>query len=149
MRLEAVWLALLAAAMTTVAETPDSLRVEVSEAWIRALPGDLPAAGYARVANRGSSAVTLIGIETPDYATAMMHESRAERGMDRMLPLERLVIAPHASVAFAPGGYHIMLMQPQRALAVGARVMVTLRFTGVFKGVQTLAVPFEVRGPAG
>jgi copper(I)-binding protein len=41
-----------------------------------------------------------------------------------------LRIAPGASVAFAPGGYHLMLMGLTRAQAPGGKVPLTLVFDG-------------------
>ena len=61
-----------------------------------------------------------------------------------MLHVDRVDVPAGGKVAFAPGGYHLMLMQPARKLAPGERVPVTLEFLG---GRQVTA-EFEVRGPA-
>ncbi|MGH8133397.1 MAG: copper chaperone PCu(A)C [Steroidobacteraceae bacterium] len=119
--------------------------VQVSAAWIRWLPGDLPAAGYATLSNVGDQAVTLTGVSTPDYGASMFHESRIQRGVDQMMPVPSIVIRPHFSVSFAPGGYHIMFMEPKRAIQPGDRVLVILHFAAG----QSLQVSFEVRKPDG
>ena len=115
--------------------------VSVSNAWIRWLPVNLPAAGYATLRNLGDRRATLIGASTPDYGVTMFHESRNRRGVDQMVPVESIRIDPHSQVSFAPEGLHIMLMQPTRTIQPGDHVLLTLRFADG----QSLPVQFEVR----
>jgi copper(I)-binding protein len=124
---------------------PVPVPVQVKGAWIRWLPGDLPAAGYATLTNVGDEPLTLIGASTRDYGGAMFHQSRNEHGIERMLPVESVRLAPHSTVSFAPESYHIMLMQPQRVIRPGDHILVTLHFAGD----RSLRVPFEVRRPDG
>jgi len=115
--------------------------VSVSNAWIRWLPANLPAAGYATLRNLGDRRATLIGASTPDYAVTMFHESRNRRGVDQMVPIDSVQIDPHSQVSFAPEGLHIMLMQPRRTIQPGDRVLLTLHFADG----AALPVQFEVR----
>jgi hypothetical protein len=132
--------------LTTAAHAADGpLALRVSDAWIRWLPAQLPAAGYATLRNLSAQPVTLIGASTSDYATAMFHESRDQHGIEKMLPVDPILIRAHAEVRFAPAGYHIMLMEPQRAIQPGDHVLLTLHFAGG----QSLPVQFEVRKPNG
>lgn len=48
-------------------------------------------------------------------------------------------------VAFAPGSYHLMLMQPTRKIAAGDRILVTMEFAVG----QKLVAEFRVQGPTG
>jgi copper(I)-binding protein len=116
--------------------------ITVSNAWIRWLPANLPAAGYATLRNVGDQPAMLIGASTPDYGAVMFHESRNEHGVEKMIPIERIQINPHAQLYFAPQSYHIMLMQPtRRAILPGDRVSLTLHFADG----QALKAQFEVR----
>ena len=119
--------------------------VSVSNAWIRWLPANLPAAGYATVRNLGDQPVTLSGASTPDYAVIMFHQSRNQLGVEQMVPIDSIRIAPRSQVSFAPQGFHIMLMQPQRDIQPGDHVLLTLRFADG----QSLPVQFAVRRPDG
>jgi periplasmic copper chaperone A len=119
--------------------------VSVSNAWIRWLPADLPAAGYATLRNASDRRATLIEISTPDYGSTMFHASRNIRGVEQMVPVDSVPIEPHSQVSFAPEGLHIMLMQPRRAIQPGDHVLLTLHFA---EG-QSLPVQFEVRRPDG
>lgn len=115
--------------------------VSASNAWIRWLPADLPAAGYATLRNAGDSRATLIEVSTPDYGATMIHASRNLRGVQQMVPIDSVRIEPHSQVSFAPEGLHIMLMQPKRAIQPGDHVLLKLRFADG----RSLQVQFEVR----
>lgn len=81
----------------------------VDQAWVRLSPNkDTPSAGYF-VAHGGDAGTQLRGVLT-DYALKVeMHESMAHDGMMSMKPLESVEIPAKSTVAFAPGGRHLML----------------------------------------
>lgn len=137
-RTATAWLALLTAA-TALAQSPS-----VSAAWIRLLPGDLPAAGYFVLKNDSDRAATLVGASTPAFASAQLHETVDKNGLDRMVHVESVPVAAHAALQFRPGGYHIMLMHARRSLKVGDTVRITLRLAD---GTE-IPADFIVRGPA-
>jgi len=95
-------------------------RLEIDQAWIRsAPPGAMMLAGYAILRNSGDAPLTVTGAQSADFGSVSLHQSVEENGVERMRPLGRFSIAPGASVTFAPGGRHLMLMQPVRALKSG------------------------------
>jgi copper(I)-binding protein len=57
-----------------------------------------------------------------------------------MRAVERLPIAPNASVALKPGGLHLMLMQPEVPLAKGGQVPLRLSLEDGRKVDATLTV---------
>ena len=100
-------------------------RVEVSQAWIRAAPpGAMMLAGYAILRNSGDAPVTVAGADSADFGDVSLHRSVEENGVERMRPLGKVSIAPGASVTFAPGGNHFMLMRPVRELKPGDTVRI-------------------------
>jgi periplasmic copper chaperone A len=119
--------------------------VSVSEARMRWLPGDLPMAGYFVITSHAPAPLRLVGAECPDFAEVMLHRSVEEAGVARMTHVDGVDLTPGQSVAFAPGGYHLMLMDRRRELHAGEEVPVTLRFGDG----QTLAVRFRVTGAQG
>lgn len=119
--------------------------LNVSDAWIRILPGSAPAGGYFLLRNDGKQPVVLVGARSAAFGHVMMHKTAEERGVSRMLPVERVEVPAGGKVAFVPGSYHLMLMQPTRKVAVGDRIQVTLEFAGG----QKLTAEFQVRGPSG
>lgn len=81
----------------------------IDQAWIRLSPNpDTPSAGYF-VAHGGDAGTQLRGVLT-DYAQRVeMHESMSEHGMMSMKPIDSVDIPAKSTVAFAPGGRHLML----------------------------------------
>ncbi|WP_077521095.1 copper chaperone PCu(A)C [Metapseudomonas resinovorans] len=118
--------------------------LEAKDARLRLLPGNLPAAGYFRLTNTGTQPVVLTGAQSPTYAEVMMHRSAVENGTASMQHVEKVEVAPGATVNFASGGYHLMLMQRQRPVALGDKVEVTLQFADG----QSLPVTFTAVSPA-
>lgn len=119
--------------------------LNVSDAWIRILPGAAPAGGYFLLHNVGRQPVVLVGATSAAFGHVMMHKTAEEGGVSRMLPVERVEVPAAGKIAFAPGGYHLMLMQPSRKVTVGDQTKITLEFAGG----QTLTTNFQVRGPSG
>lgn len=118
--------------------------LEVADARLRLLPGDLPAAGYFTLHNAGDETVTLTGAESSAFAMAHMHLSSEKDGMSQMDSVDQLEVGADETLEFAPGGYHLMFMNRQQPLEVGDEVEVTLQFDGQ----APQPVTFEVVTPA-
>jgi copper(I)-binding protein len=118
--------------------------VVASHAWIRVLPGELPAGGYVVLRNDGDRPVALTGASSPAYGEAMLHESTHAGGMNRMTMIDALPIPAHGTQALQPGGYHLMLMHAKQPVRPGDTVRVVLQFGDG----GTLPVDFLAR-PAG
>jgi copper(I)-binding protein len=134
---------LLAAGM--VVAYPGPAPVTVSQARIRWLPGDLPMAGYFRITSHATSPLYLVGATSPAFAELMLHRSIEEAGTSRMEHVDRVALNPAQTVEFAPGGYHLMLMQRKQDVHAGQEVPVTLRFSDG----ETLTARFKVVGAQG
>jgi copper(I)-binding protein len=102
--------------------------IHVSQAWIRLLPGDLPAGAYATLENDGDQPASLKGASSTSYASAMLHQSSHEGGVNRMAMVDSMAIPAHGKAALAPGGYHLMLMRAAAPVKAGDTVKVTLQF---------------------
>jgi copper(I)-binding protein len=140
----------LAALLTTgAAQAADTTTVTASGAWIRVLPGSLPAGGYVTLQNTSDRAVAVTGAASSDYADAMIHRSSTETGMGRMEMVDKVPVPAKGSVAFAPGGYHVMLMQAKHPVNPGDKVQVTFTLSdGSTLPVTFLARPANANGPA-
>ncbi|MDR6934842.1 copper chaperone PCu(A)C [Luteibacter sp. 3190] len=115
--------------------------VRASGAWIRVLPGNLPAGGYATFENPGDGKVSITDATSADYGEAMIHRSSTETGMGRMEMVDEVPVPARGKVAFSPGGYHVMLMNPKHPVKPGDTVVVTFTLSDG----STLAVPFLAR----
>lgn len=137
-------LALLFTGMLTVgsAQATQADHVSATHAWIRLLPGDLPAAGYVTLQNDDATAATIASVHTNAYASAMIHQSvRDAGGMSHMTVVNRLTVPAHGAVSLSPNGYHLMLEHASHPLKPGEKVDITLNFAD---GSQ-LPVSFLVR----
>jgi copper(I)-binding protein len=113
------------------------------DAWIRWLPGNVPAGGYLTLLNPTDSAWILAGASSPDYGSVSLHQSHTAAGVSSMTPVERLTIGPRSTLVLENEGYHLMLMSPKRPLKAGDTVRIDLHFAN---GRQ-LGVPFQLRSP--
>ncbi len=100
--------------------------VMVEKPWMRYLLPSLPAAGYMTLTNTGNTDAVLTGAASPACGMLMLHKSQEDSGMAMMMSLQTITIPANGSVSFAPGGYHLMCMQPK--MKIGDQLRVTLRF---------------------
>ena len=115
--------------------------VAVTDAWVRWLPAGLPMGGYLRITNHGTHMLELVGARSASFGMVMLHESTHRGGMERMVHVDAVTIAPGATFTFAPGGYHLMLMHAIDTVKPGGSVRIDLQF----KGYAPYPVPFTVR----
>ncbi len=115
----------------------------IEDPWSRATAPGMPVGvGYLVIRNTGDSDDRLVGARAPVAGRVMLHRSVEEEGMTRMEHQGGGIAIPAgATVALAPGGYHLMLMQLERALDKGEHVPLTLRF----ERAGTIEVELEVR----
>jgi hypothetical protein len=141
-------IAALALAMSSVATPayatePAPQAVTVNAAWARATPPGMAVAAVYLTLVGGSQADRLVGAETPRAAMAQIHVVSEAEGMARMRETEAVDVPAHKSVALAPQGTHIMLMDLPRPLVAGERFPLTLHFEQAGK----IGIHVEVRAP--
>ena len=130
------------------AHAADTPNVQATNGWVRVLPGTLPAGGYVTFANRSDRVLSIVGAESPQYGEAMIHRSSTDGGMGRMEMVDSVPLPAKGTVAFAPGGFHVMLMQPKQAVKPGDKVTVTFTLSDGEKIPATLlARPANATGP--
>lgn len=142
---------LLATGSAAVAATPaPTQRVHVEQAWIRWLPANLPAAGYAEIVNDSDATVRITGASSPAYGMVMLHHSRLAHGDSTMEMVDHLDVPAHGRVTLAPGGYHLMLTHAKHPVKPGDQVEITLEFAGGAKLQADFQVlPANATGPSG
>lgn len=123
--------------LSGLAATP---AVTVTKPWMRYLLPSLPAAGYMTLRNSGNADAVLTAAASPGCGTLMLHKSQDDSGMAMMMDVQSITVPANGSVTFAPGGYHLMCMQPK--MKIGDQVPVTLSF----QGGSTLQVTMPVYG---
>ena len=117
----------------------------IEAAWVRAAPpGAASLAGYLVLRTVSDAPVTVTGVDAADFAMPMIHRTVEEGGVSKMRHVDRNVVPAGGELRFEPGGLHLMLMHPQRALAEGDVVRIGL----VLADGRTVATGFPVRREA-
>lgn len=118
------------------AESPAFGRIELHETVPASMESPTPSdhAGMATPSTGGPS-------ETPGHGGARPAPS-GEMAMT-MRPVEVIPIPARGEQVLQPGGYHLMLMEPTRPLAVGDRIELTLRF----RSGRSVTIEVPVRAP--
>jgi copper(I)-binding protein len=119
--------------------------VSIENPWMRFIIRATPAAGYFTLKNDTGNAVELTGASSTACGMVMLHETKQVNGVETMMMVKTIKVPAHGSFSFAPGGYHLMCMQPQMSMQVGASVPVVLKFADG----KTLTATFPVKGPGG
>ena len=101
----------------------------VQNAWMRKAPGADSAAVYLVLRNAGVKTVVVNGVRSPVATHVMIHETSTTEGQSHMRAYDRLVIPPGKSVAFEPGGLHIMLSGFTSSVTVGQTVPLVLQLS--------------------
>ena len=122
----------------------------IEDAWSRATPaGATVGAGYLVITNSGTVADRLVG-GTTDAARALeFHRMTMKDGMMTMEHIaDGLRIEPGNSIAFTPGGDHIMFVDLHAPLKQGDKLQATLQFERAGKAEVTFQVQsVGSRGP--
>jgi len=101
--------------------------VAVTGAWVRAAPpGAMVMAGYAVLRNTGTHALNIESVTSPQFSAVEMHGTIIENGVARMVQQQVLTLPAGGELTLAPGGLHLMLMQPNKLLRPGDRVELIL-----------------------
>ena len=119
--------------------------ITISDAWARAVPADssttVTNAVYFVIDNNGDAADQLIGVATDVAAVAEMHQTTMDDGVMQMRQTQEVEIPADKTVAFEPGGLHVMLIGLTRSLKAGETFQLML----TFEATGSVPVDVEVR----
>ena len=122
-------IAALALTGPLLAQQPVAGKPSIVEPYARATPPGARTAGvYLTIRNRGGAADTLTGARTAAAADVEIHTTSTAGGVMRMRAVEQLPVPPGQDVRLAPGGVHLMLIDPRQPLREGDRFTLTLLF---------------------
>lgn len=125
------------ASLSAPLAAPKPLSVHVSNAQIKeGLPGVPDGVLYVTLKNTGQTNVKLLGGSTAIARKVLPMKNHAIGSHGQL----DLTVRPGKTLAFTPGGNHLMLMGLRRAPKVGERVKVTLTFDA---GRVTITVPVK------
>ena len=105
-----------------------SERVTVSKARVRAAPPGAPATAAFMTLTATGPGAALVSAASDAATTVELHTHTEVDGAMQMRPVERIEVPADGAVTLEPGGLHVMLIGPTRALAEGDTVALTLTF---------------------
>lgn len=119
----------LGLATAAEAQSASGSPIQIEKPWARATPGGAKnGAVYLSIVNRGPVDDRLVAVSTPAAGMAALHRTVEEQGVMTMQPVPVLDLKAGAKVDFAPGGYHIMLMNLKAPLKEGQTIPLALTF---------------------
>lgn len=94
---------------------------------------------YLTIANESSQPDMLLSAMSDVSPQTMLHRDVTNGATEEMVPAGPITIGAGKTLVLQPGGYHLMLMNLNRHLAVGNIIHVTLDFTRA--GAVSVTVP--------
>jgi periplasmic copper chaperone A len=103
-------------------------KITVKNIWIRPAPETFNTAIYCTIVNNGNKPDTLYKVTSPISDEVQIHETYKKDDMMGMREVKNLVVLPHDSLVFKPGGYHIMVINLKENVVVNNFKEATLFF---------------------
>jgi len=99
----------------------------LSDAVVRlpAVSGN-PGVAYFTLSQGDGAPRKLVAVHVEGFGRAEMHQSMTEGGMMSMQAIHDVKIEAGKSVEFKPGGYHVMLFNPDASLKAGGTAELTI-----------------------
>jgi len=144
-----VILSLCAFSMAASAHVESLGRLQIVHPWAKpSLKGVPNGAAYMAISNSGEADDVLVSASSDIAEAVELHAMEMNNGIMRMRPIEGGVTIPAGgTVAFEPGGKHLMLIGLNRRLKAGETFNLTLQFEKA--GQKRIEVRITKTGSAG
>lgn len=104
--------------------------IEVQDAWTRPGKADMMSAAYFTVINRTGTPDTLLSARSNVSPDTQIHMSfMNEDGLMAMEEQKYVALPDGDTVIFKQGGLHVMIIRPEKDIAVGDTVKLTLQLS--------------------
>jgi hypothetical protein len=103
--------------------------ITVKNTWVRPAPESFNTAVYCTILNSGDKPDTLYKVISDISDDIQIHETYKIDDMMGMREVKNLVVAPHDSLVFKPGGYHIMVMNLKENVVINNPKKFTFNFS--------------------
>jgi copper(I)-binding protein len=119
-----------ATAASAVAEDFKAGPLSIDQPWARASIGEATnSAAYMKISNSGDAPDRLVAVKTDAAQTVMLHESRMDGDVMKMVHLaDGIEIPAHGAAELKPLGKHVMLIGLKQPLKAGEMLPLTLVF---------------------
>ena len=120
---------LLATALLLSSTAWADTAVQARDGWARPTVAGQPVGGaYLQLRNAGNVADRLLGASTSAAERVELHSMQMSADVMRMRQVDAIDLPAGATVDFAPGGLHLMLMGLKAPLRAGDKLPLVLRF---------------------
>lgn len=103
--------------------------LEITQIWIpEAPPVSKVHAAYMQITNNSDETTKLVSASSEGHRITEIHLSSEKDGVASMRRVNAITVPAGGEVGLTPGGYHLMLMQPERPLKAGDTVQLELGF---------------------
>jgi hypothetical protein len=125
--------------VSALAKAETAITADGARAW-ESPPKVTTGSAYMTLTNAGGEIDRLVTISGEVAETIELHHHIMKNGTMMMRPMESIEIKPGESVAFEPGGLHIMLIDLKAPLLAGQDFPLTLHFEKAGEVVVEVAV---------
>lgn len=140
------WIIIAGALTAPIAATEACEDLSAEGAWVRQPPpGHNHLAAYLVLTNSGARSMRVTGVHSPNFESAMLHETIYADGRAQMRHIPGIDLAPGSEFHAQPGGAHIMLSGPVEP--IDAEREVSLTFECGASGSLTIKVPVRKDAP--
>ena len=110
-------------------EAPAGIAVDNARLMLPPVPGN-PGAVYFDISNSGEKDMMIFSVSVEGAGSAMMHQMGTTNGQTSMDEVLQINVPAGETLAFEPGGLHVMAMDLADTVAAGGESEVTLTFAG-------------------
>ncbi len=128
---------------TATQATAPGLTVSNARVVLAPVAGN-PAAVYFDLSYSGAAGVSLIEVEVEGAGMTMIHDYAESAGQMRMTMADTVPLTKGTPLTFAPGGLHVMAMDPAAGLKPGGTAKVTLTLSN--GSTVSVAAPVRAAG---
>jgi hypothetical protein len=111
----------------------NSPKLKVENAWLRPAAKGMNSAMYFKIVNNSSKPDTLYKAASSTAELVQIHETFKKNGLMGMREVKFIVIKPHSTLTFKPGGYHVMFIKLKKDFKVKSKEQAELYFKGAGK----------------
>lgn len=102
--------------------------LKVEGAWLRPAGKGMNSALYFEIVNNSNKPDTLYKVTSPAAELVQIHETFKTNGLMGMREVRFVVVKPHSTLTFRPGGYHVMFIKLKKDFKVNGKVDAVLYF---------------------
>ncbi len=103
-------------------------KIKVEKAWLIPADKGMNSAMYFNIVNNSDEADTLYKVTSNAAQLVQMHKTFTKNGLTGMQRIKYVVVKPHSTFKFKPGGYHVMFMILKKDFKVKTKHEATFYF---------------------